>query len=98
MTDHLKRLKEMAGKLAAIGSPIATEDQVVTLLASSPDSYSTIVTVLEAHVDDLSVSFLQQALLNEEKKQDETKLLLRRKQRITLLWYAHRGINVTTVE
>ncbi len=31
---HLKRMKELTDRLAAIGAPIAEEDQVVTLLGS----------------------------------------------------------------
>jgi len=41
---HLKHMKELADKLAAIGAPISEEDQVVTLLGSLPQSYSTLVT------------------------------------------------------
>lgn len=43
---HLKDMKELTNKLASIGAPIAEEDQVVTLLGSLPQSYSTIVTAL----------------------------------------------------
>ena len=35
--SHLKQMKD---KLAAIGAPVAEEDQVVTLLGSLPQSYS----------------------------------------------------------
>lgn len=45
---HIKHMKEVVDRLAAIGSPIDEEDQVVTLLGSLPRSYSTIVTALEA--------------------------------------------------
>lgn len=65
---HLKNMKEITEKLAAIGSPIAEEDQVVTLLGSLPKSYSTIVTALEARVEEASLSFVQQVLMNEEQK------------------------------
>ena len=41
-------MKEVTDKLAAIGSPISEEDQVVTLLGSLPHSYATLVTALEA--------------------------------------------------
>ena len=30
--DHLKQMKELTDKLAAVGAPISEEDQVVTLL------------------------------------------------------------------
>ena len=68
MEVHLKEMKEITDKLASIGAPISEEDQVVTLLGSVPSSYSTLVTALEAHVDDLQLDFVQQALIHEEQK------------------------------
>ena len=65
---HLKDMKEITDKLASIGSPISEEDQVVTLLGSLPPSYSTLVTALEARVDDIRLDFVQQALIHEEQK------------------------------
>jgi len=65
---HLKHMKELTDKLAAIGAPIEEEDQVVTLLGSLPSSYSTLVTALEACVDNIKLDFVQQALMNEELK------------------------------
>ena len=37
---HLKEMKELTDKLAAVGAPIAEEDRVVTLLGSLPKRYS----------------------------------------------------------
>ena len=48
MEAHIKYMKELTDKLAAINAPIAEEDQVVTLLGSLPPSYSTLVTAPEA--------------------------------------------------
>jgi len=62
-------MKELTDKLAAIGAPTAEEDQVVTLLGSLPQSYSTLVTALEAQVDGIDLKFVQQALIHEEQKQ-----------------------------
>jgi len=62
-------MKELTDKLAAIGAPIAEEDQVVTLLGSLPPSYATLVTALQARVDDISLKLVQQALIHEEQKQ-----------------------------
>ena len=53
---HLKCMKELTDKLAAISAPIFEEDQVVTLLGSLPRNYSTLVTALEARVDNISLS------------------------------------------
>ena len=61
-------MKEITDRLAAIGSPISEEDQVVTLLGSLPSSYSTLVMALEARVDDVKLDFVQQALIHEEQK------------------------------
>lgn len=57
--------------MASIGAAISEEDQVVTLLGSLPSSYSTIVTALEARVDNVSLDFVQQALVHEEQKQKD---------------------------
>ncbi|XP_065058046.1 uncharacterized protein LOC135685883, partial [Rhopilema esculentum] len=71
--DHLKRMKEIADKLHALGSTVAEEEQVVALLISLPPSYTTLVTALEAKGDELSLSFVQQALINEEQKKQAFK-------------------------
>ena len=68
---HLKHMKEITDRLAAIGAPISEEDQVVTLLGSLPHNYSTLVTALEARVDSLTLSFVQQSLIHEEQKINE---------------------------
>ena len=68
MEVYLKHMKELTDKPAAIGAPISEEEQVVTLLRSLPQSYSTLVTALEAQVDDISLGYVQQALLHEEQK------------------------------
>ena len=69
MADHLKEMRELTDRLAAIGSPITEEDQVVSLLGSVPTSYAGLVTALEARVDDdLKLNFVQQALIHEEQK------------------------------
>ena len=62
--DHLKCMKEISDKLAALGSAVAEEEQVVALLISLPASYQTLVTALEAKGDE----FVQQALVSEEQK------------------------------
>ena len=73
MEAHLKSMKELTDKLVAINAPISEEDQVVTLLGSLPQKYSTLVTALEARVDDVSLSYVQQALIHEEKKSEHGK-------------------------
>ena len=65
---HLKEMKELTDKLSSIGAPISEEDQVVTLLGSLPPSFSTVVTALEARVDDLTMDFVQQQLIHHKQK------------------------------
>ena len=71
MELHLKQMKEITDRLAAIGAPISEEDQVVTMLGSVPPSYSALVTTLESRIDSVKLSYVQQALLHEERKQQE---------------------------
>ncbi len=65
---HIKEMKELTDELSSIGSPISEEDQVVTLLGSLPSPFASVVTALEARVDDLSLDFVQQQLLHQERK------------------------------
>ena len=67
--EHIKNLKELTDRLAAINAPIAEEDQVVTLLGSLPSSYSTLVTALEAR-DTISLSYVRE----EQKLKGDSKL------------------------
>ena len=71
--DHLRCMKEISDKLAALGSAVAEEEQVVALLISLPPSYATLVTAMEAKGDDLSLAFVQQALITEEQKRQVSK-------------------------
>ena len=71
MEAHLKQMKEITDRLAAIGAPISEEDQVVTLLGSLPPSYSNLVTALESRIDSVKLSYVQQALIHEEMKRRE---------------------------
>ena len=64
---HLKHMKELTDRLAAMGAPIAEEDKVVTLLRSMPKSYSTFATARAAQKNVL-LNYLQQALAHEEQK------------------------------
>lgn len=68
MGVHLKEMKELTDKLSSIEAAISQEDQMVTLLGSIPPSYATLVTALEARIDYISLDYVQQALLQEEKR------------------------------
>jgi len=65
--QHIKTMKELTDRLAAINAPISEEDQIVTLLGSLPSSCSTLVTALETR-DAITFSYAQQALIREEQR------------------------------
>ena len=73
MEAHIKTMKELTDRLAAINAPIGEEDQVVTLLGSLPPSYSTLVTALEAR-DAVTLSYVQQSLIREEQRLKESSI------------------------
>jgi hypothetical protein len=73
--QHLKKMKELTDKLSAVGAEVSEEDQVVTLLGSLPSSYATIVTALEARIDELTLNFVQHALINESQKREESAVI-----------------------
>ena len=71
--DHPKSMKEISDKLAALGSAVAEEEKVVSLLLSVFHVVMTcFVIALEAKGDDLTLVFVQQALVNEEQKRQAT--------------------------
>ena len=47
--EHIKKMTEIFDELSVIDDPITEEDRVVHLLASLPDSFSMLVTALEAN-------------------------------------------------
>lgn len=61
---HMKEMKEMTDKLAALGSTVSKEDHVATLLGSLPQSYQMLVTTLETR-GELTLNFVQQSLVHE---------------------------------
>ena len=72
MRNHLKNMKDLANKLAAIGFPVAEDEQVITLISSLPSSYDTLVTALETKWnDDIKLDCVHKALLHEEQKKLE---------------------------
>ena len=69
--QHLKHMKDITDKLAAIGAPISEDDQVVTLLGSLPSSFATLITAIEARMDGVCLDYVQQALIHKEMKQSQ---------------------------
>ena len=66
--DHVKTMTEIFDELSIIGDPISEEDRVVHLLASLPESFSMMVTALEANVEVPKMEIVTERLLHEERK------------------------------
>ena len=69
MQEHLQHFSELFAELAVIGDAMEEKDKVISILASLPDSYSIIVTALEAMADVQSMESVTERLLHEESKQ-----------------------------
>ena len=70
---HIKTMKELTHRLAAINAPIAEEDQIVTQLGIPSPSYSTLVTALETRYT-VTLSYVQQSLIREEQRLKESSI------------------------
>jgi len=66
--EHIKFMSEICDELSAIGENVSEEDKVVYLLAYLPESYSTLVTALEASAEVPSLAVVRERLLHEETK------------------------------
>ena len=73
LDENLRKLKVITDQLAAIKVPVPGDQHIVALLLSLPRSYNTLVTALTAKGDELNLSQLHQALLNEEEKCKQSK-------------------------
>ena len=60
-------MTEIFNSLTVIGDVSTHEDHVVHLLASLPESYSMLVTALEANIQFLEIEVVIERLLHEEK-------------------------------
>ncbi len=69
--QHIRKLTEIFEELAVVGNPIEEEDKVVHLLASLPESYSMLVTALEANPEVPKMEVVTERLLYEERKQKD---------------------------
>ena len=68
--EHIKVMTETFNELSIIGDPISDEDRVVHVLASLPDSYSMLVTAMEACPDVPKMETVTERLLHEERKRN----------------------------
>ncbi len=69
--DHVKAMTELFNDLTVVGDTIEEEDRVVYLLASLPESFSTLVTALEASQDIPKMESVTERLLHHKRKQKE---------------------------
>ena len=69
--DHVKAMIEIFDELAVIGEAVEEEDRVVHILASLPESFSMLVTALEANTEVPRLEVVTERLLNEERKMKE---------------------------
>ena len=68
MKSHLKEFIEIFDELAVINDAVEAEHKVISLLATLPDSYSTLVTALEASQTVPTWDIVAEKLLHEEHK------------------------------
>ena len=66
---HIKAMMELFNELAIVGNVIQDEDCVIYLLASLPDSFSALVTALEANEEVPKMEIVTERILHEERKQ-----------------------------
>ena len=64
-------MTELFNELAIVGDAIEAKDRVVYLLASLPDLYNTLVTVLETYKEIHKIEVVSEKLLHAERKQKE---------------------------
>ena len=72
ISEHLRRLDELADQLTAIGEEVKEIHKVAVLLRSVQDHYPTLVTALLARGDEeLTMTLVKQSLLDEEQRQEK---------------------------
>ena len=69
--EHVRAMTEVFEALSVVGDPLEEEDRVVYLLASLPDSFSMLVTALEASPEVPAMELVTERLLHEERKMKE---------------------------
>ena len=69
--DHVKTMMETFHELSVVGDAVNDDDKVVFLLASLPESYTTLVTALEASATVPAMDVVIEKLLHEERKHKE---------------------------
>ena len=70
MQQNINILTDLADQLAGVGIEVTDEDMAMQLLNSLPESYDTLITMLESR-DKLEADFVKARLLQEEARQNE---------------------------
>ena len=84
LQEHLKNFSKLFAEMAVVGDSVEKEDFVINLLASLPDSYSTLVTTLEALEQVPTWESVTERLIHSDSKQqtratDSTALFTKKK-------------------
>ena len=66
--DHIKTMLETFNELSIVGDAITDEDRVIYLLASLPESFNTLVTVLQSNPTVPEIETVIERLMHEERK------------------------------
>ena len=69
---HIREMKQIMDRLAAMGSAISEEDRVMTLLGSLPSSYGPLVTTLGSLAEPPTWQCVQSAIMDEETRRGVT--------------------------
>ena len=76
--DHVKTMLEMFNEFSIVGDAIKDEDWVVYLLASLPESFNTLVTVLELNPTIPEIKIIIGRLMHKEAKGSRSVKLARK--------------------
>ena len=68
MLTHINAMNTLSQQLEAVGAEVSEDDLVITILASLPKQYETLITALETRPEKLTLEFITARLLHEESK------------------------------
>ncbi|CAD6984002.1 unnamed protein product [Tilletia controversa] len=94
MEAHIADLCAIADKRAAIGDPVDETDLVVTLLASLPDAYHTLITAIDQQREGIpDLEWIRVKILEEERRQHERNFKLTREVALVANYSPSKAIN-----
>jgi len=71
---YLHDIKKVVNMLAAIGSPITTEDHIESILEGLPEEYNAFIVVVTSHTNPYSINEIESLLLAQEERFQRYKL------------------------